>query len=65
MFRDDSGHFIEYLTNVKDKVVEFFNAIYEDCVNYDPNNEDEQAVFKANYFSVYKGGITVAVNPVN
>ena len=47
MYRDDSGH-------LTDEGVQFFKDIYEDFLNYDPNNEDEKVVLKANYFSCYR-----------
>ena len=45
--------------NIYQPVVSFVKDVAEDFVNYDTNNQEEDVVFSANYFSNYKGVLVV------
>ena len=64
---DASGHWPQWISDINDWVNDniidpaksFFNDIAEDFNNYDKNNEDVDKVYKANYFSSYKGTLVI------
>ena len=67
---DESGNWTEWLNpagairklikkKVAPKVQKVVNNVKEDYNNFNRNNEDENKVFKSNYFSAYKGAIVV------
>ena len=56
MYYDPSGRFAGVLIET---IVEVVKDLQEDYANFNRNNQDENVVYKAHYFSGYKGAIVV------